>query len=236
MKYLVLLFLFLSTPVLANYIKQSDVGVCGPVKVFLTARDCGSNCIKINRDYHCKYSTMADHMVNDEARPNWATRSMVETCADEDDCKLKAKKKECLDGRWPIYNAEFTEVWCNKILSYEQKPSGSKIIVNDEAKKATHKAEVAAKKADQAAMAIASKALSCGKKVISRMLLQNKPKSLSKAQVRNLVKTYADIKNLLETGSLESARDDILAVAVNEPIVTQADKDALVAELDSCKP
>lgn len=238
-----LVFILFSTLTMAkSYLPLSkyDGKLHTGIKVFLNQSKCekhySETCVPMPPRYNPSYHKVDDEMIDDHSKPNWGTRSMVEACVGEDDCRDKATAKSCTGDRKPYYNAEYSEVWCNEILSYAKKASGRKIVVEDEAKKTSYQTQEATKKADQAAMAIASQALECGKKVISRMLLQNKPKNLSKAQVRNLVKTYKDIKNLLDTGSLESAREDILAVAINEPIVTQADKDALVAELDSCKP
>lgn len=230
------------------------------IPIYLSKTKCQEHfkekCFPMPQSYNPSYHKLDEEMVDDETKPQWASRSMIESCTSESNCKdmsiaknkakpsdceaddsrLECSVDNCITDRSSYYNKEYSEVWCGKITGYLKKKSGVKIILEDETKKQAYKTQEAARLADEAAMAIASKALSCGKKVISRMLLQNKPKGLKKAQVRNLVKTYKDIKDLLDTGSLESAREDILAVAINEPIVTQADKDALVSELDKCKP
>lgn len=254
MKILILLFIFTASAS-AGWVKQSEITGAGAKNVYLKKKYCGSDCVKIPTGYNKNYYDLEDEYIDDPQKPIWATRSMIESCSGEDACKalalskmqktpvdcvaddtrLDCQSQKCTDYRTSFYNAEYSEVWCNKISGFEKKLSGRKILSRNESKKTQFETTEAAKKADEMAMAAASKALDCGKKVISRMLLQNKPKSLSKAQVRNLVKTYKDIKNLLDTGSLESAREDILAVTLNPPIVTQADKDALVAELDACK-
>jgi hypothetical protein len=243
MRYIILSLLIISNMAMAGSwlpISKYDGNTHKGIKIFLSQKKCqkhfSEKCVEMPFKYNPSYHKLKDELIDDFSNPEWGTRSMVEPCSGESDCREKATSKSCAGNRKPYYNAEYSETCCNEILSYAKKPSGRKIVVEDEAKKTSYEAIEAAKKMDKMAMAIASKALDCGKKVISRMLLQNKPKNLKKAQVRNLVKTYKDIKNLLDTGSLESAREDILAVAINEPIVTQADKDALVAELDKCKP
>lgn len=236
MKILFFILIVFSFNSFAGYMLKSKIGDCTkPITVYLKAKKCPGDCIKIPDQYNCATGKIDDEMIDNTDSPIWGTRSLIETCSGEQDCKDKVLAKECIDGRTAYYNAEYSEVWCNKITGYNKKASGRKIVVEDATKKAQYETQKAQEKADKMAMAAASKALECGKKVISRMLIQNKPKDLSKAQVRNLVKTYKDIKNLLDTGSLESAREDILAVAINEPVVTQADKDALIAELDACK-
>lgn len=219
---------------MADFALRSEV-INGDVKRVYTKKPKKGDYIKIPSGYNSKYHVIKDEMIDDMSKPQWATRSMVEACADEADCKAKALTKECVDGRSSFYNAEYSELWCNKIDGYAKKKSGQKIVAEDVVKKETYQNTATTKKTDEMYMEMAGKAIDCGKRVISRMLLQNKPKNLKKAQIRNLVKTYKDIKDLLDTGSLESAREDILAVAINEPIVTQADKDALILELDTCK-
>jgi len=48
--------------------------------------------------------------------------------------------------------------------------------------------------------------------------------------------TYANIKALLESGSLGTARAKITEVTPDGTIVTEADRTALLAVLDGCKP
>jgi hypothetical protein len=239
MKFLAL-FLISLNAFAGSFIPMSKVGkstdgITVYTKKSMCEKKYSETCINIRGFGNRVYHKIGNEMIDDISSPVWGTRSLIEACNGEQDCKDKALVKDCVDDRIAYYNAEYSEVWCNKITGYNKISTGRKIIVEDSTKKAQYETQKAQETADKMAMAAASKALECGKKVISRMLIQNKPKDLSKAQVRNLVKTYKDIKNLLETGSLESAREDILAVAVNEPVVTQADKDALVAELDACK-
>lgn len=88
--------------------------------------------------------------------------------------------------------------------------------------------------ADIQAMVDAKSAIDCGLKVKSRMLVQNASKSLTDTQKINILSTYSTIDALLSAGSLATARVEILAVTADGVMVTEADKTALVAELDLC--
>lgn len=132
--------------------------------------------------------------------------------------------------------ADNSEVYCTKILGYEQKASGTKTVVENSSKKTNFEAAKSAKIAKEAAVVFALKAMNCGKRTIATLLVQNASKGLTKRQIKQMNKAYRDIKELLETGSLDSAKEEIEAVVADGTLVTEADKTALIAELDSCKP
>jgi len=88
--------------------------------------------------------------------------------------------------------------------------------------------------ADVLAMVDANNAIKCGLKVKSRMLVQNASKSLTDTQKINILSTYSTIDALLSAGSLATARVQILAVVADGVMIVEADKTALVAELDGC--
>ena len=74
----------------------------------------------------------------------------------------------------------------------------------------------------------------CGERVMALMLVRNQPKNLTTAQVKQVVSTYSSIKSLLGSGSLVSAREEILAVTADGVLVTDTDKTALASEVDKC--
>jgi len=88
--------------------------------------------------------------------------------------------------------------------------------------------------ADKLAMETAQKYISCGLRVKSRMLVQNSSKTLTSAQKISILTTYSTIDALLSSGSLATARGEILAVTADGVMIVEADKTALVAELDGC--
>jgi len=98
----------------------------------------------------------------------------------------------------------------------------------------TRTTEAEAEDSDAIAMATAQRYISCGLKVKSRMLVQNSSKSLTSAQKISILTTYSTIDALLSSGSLATARVEILAVTADGVMIVEADRTALVAELDGC--
>lgn len=144
MKILILFYcLIVATSSFSMFMKIDDIGVCGKVKY---AKNCGNNCIEISKRYNCKYSKKADEMKDDVSAPIWASRSMIDSCLGIMDCKEQALVKECINGRSPYYNAEYSEIWCGKITGYNQIPSGKKIVIEDQPLKAAYIAQVQAEK------------------------------------------------------------------------------------------
>ena len=148
MKLLIILFLTFSA--FANYIPKTKVGTGESLTVFMKKKKCESHyseiCIKIPSGYNSEFHKLKDQMKNDLDSPNWGQRSAIEPCSGESNCSEIALIKECLDGRHSLYNAEYSEVWCNKILSYAQIPSGKKIVSENAELKAIHEADKLSKK------------------------------------------------------------------------------------------
>ena len=242
MKYLITAILFLLCfSVFANYIPQSKVdgnlhnGLTVSSKIDRCEKSYSESCVKIPFDYNHNYHILIDEMIDDVSSPVY-TKTNVELCTDEADCLTKESEKECLDGEIVIRVAENTEVYCSKFIRYNQIASGNKIVIEDVDKKAVYESTEALIEADEMAMLAANESLKCGKKVIARMLLLNSLKDLTKAQVKQFVKGYGDIKDLLETGSLESAREDIVASVPDGTVLTDQDKTIIIQELDGCRP
>lgn len=230
----IVFFMIFSLSVSASYIKESKVGSCEyPITYYSNPAKCGANCIKLKMDYNCEYHEISDEMVSDYEKPIWATRSMVEVCSGQADCEQKVSEKVCVDERHALTNAEFTETWCNKITGYEQKLSGRKIVVENATRKAAYESAKAQKDAMETGIQTAIKRINHGKRIIALLLVRNAPKNLNKGQIKQMNATYAEIKGLLETGSLETAKDEINAITPDGTIVTNEDKTALIAEIDS---
>lgn len=67
------------------------------------------------------------------------SKSEIETCLDQTDCDQILLAKSCIDeDESPIKNYDLLEVYCSKLIGYEQIPSGSKKLVVDSAKKAAY--------------------------------------------------------------------------------------------------
>lgn len=130
----------------------------------------------------------------------------------------------CVDGVDP---------WTSKVVAGDL---GEDVFVVDQKKVSAKQAAEAAAKALEVAMAQAIKAMDCGRRTQAYLLVRNATKGLSKPQVKSLVSTYRAIKDLLDTGSLASAAEEIAAITADGTIVTEQDKLALVNFLNSCKP
>jgi len=97
----------------------------------------------------------------------------------------------------------------------------------------THTAAIAAEKTKIAGIEAALLAVEGGKRIVAYMNALNYAKGLTTAQVKTVLQD-ADlslIKSLLESGSLVTAKEEIEAYTPDGTLVTQGDKDAIIAEL-----
>jgi len=146
------------------------------------------------------------------------------------DCDDKFSSLICDSGS-KINNYDLLEVYCaTDVMRFAKKLQESPV------KKAAYEAEQSAKASLESAMNIARKAQACGKDTTAYMLVRNASKNLTRGQVKQLVKSTVDVKNLLESGSLESAKEEINATVADGVLITEADKVAIVAYIDGCKP
>lgn len=208
-----------------------------PLKMFIKA-NCEGQCLKIPENFNesCHYSEIIDEEIDDPTKPVYS-KNEVEACLDQADCEAKNATKTCIDSEESALMAQdYSEIYCSKLLRFEKKLSGAKVLVENASMKATYEAAKAAKDAKDAAIKMAKKAIDCGKQVIAMLVVQNASKGLDTTQIKAMNATYSTIKDLLETGSLTSAREEILAATADGVLVTDTDKTVLVAELDSCKP
>ena len=166
---------------------------------------------------------LIDNMVIDFIRKENAV-----SCLDEADCLAKEAEQVCTLGR--VIRTE-SEVYCAiEVL----KADGKKLVVSEE-KKAAREAAEEIKAAQDAALASALKAMDCGKSAQAAMLVRNAAKNLTTAQVKQIVAAYAPIKGLLDTGSLQSAIEEIQAIQADGVLVTEADKEAIIAHINQCR-
>lgn len=172
------------------------------------------------------YSDLVDNEVLD-----YMAKAQEESCSDIADCDAKFAALVCSQGE-KINNYDLLQVYCTYPV---YKIEGKKFVENP-TKKAAYLAAKAAEAQLQAAMAQARKAQACGKDTMAYLLVRNAQKQLSTAQVKQLVEAYATIKSLLESGSLTTAKEEISAAVADGVIVTEADKTALNAFIDECKP
>lgn len=79
------------------------------------------------------------------------------------------------------------------------------------------------------------KRFNCADKVKKKMFKINISKNLTKVQVKKFVKDFGDIISLVDTSSLDSAKEEIINVTADGVIVLESDKTELAATIDSCK-
>lgn len=180
------------------------------------------------------FFTLSDIMEDDHEKPLWGSRSMVESCDGEEDCKAKALLKECSQDREAYYNAEYSETWCNKIVGYIQKPSGRKTIQTDQQALSAHKSFEALKTQMANAKNKVKALRECLAGVIDLLVLRNASKNLTTAQVDQMVQTYQPIMSLLQAVSGVTAKEKILAASADGVFITEGDKSALTQEIDKC--
>ncbi len=173
--------------------------------------------------------------VDDLGRPVYLKENTA-ACSDNSDCQTKFLALECAEGFSRVKNLDLLEVYCTKRgEGYHQKDQA--VFVLDQAKLDAHNAQelLKAQEAEKESnIQIFLKRIDCGKRVIALMAVRNVPKNLNTAQVAQMAATYASIKGLLETASLNTAKAAIQAVVPDGILVTDDDKVALVAEIDKC--
>lgn len=106
-------------------------------------------------------------------------------------------------------------------------------LLEDSGLKASVEAADASLAASEAAVAAKLKNMEFGKRVIAILSVRNDAKSLSAADIVSLTNTYAVIQSLLMSGSIATAKAQIEAVTPDGTLVTQDDKDALLAEINA---
>jgi hypothetical protein len=166
---------------------------------------------------------LVDNMVLDFIRKENAV-----SCTDEADCLAKEAEQVCTLGK--VIRTE-SEVYC----AVEVMKADGKKLVESESKKAAREAAAAIKAAQDAALASAMKAMDCGKSAQAAMLVRNAAKNLTTTQVKQIVAAYAPIKGLLDTGSLQSSIEEIQAIQADGVLVTEADKEAIIAHINQCR-
>ncbi len=163
---------------------------------------------------------------------DYIAKSNEIACTDELDCDAKFIKLSCSLDEEKIKNYDLLSVYCAKPI---YKIEGKK-LAESASKRAAYEAAKASEASFQAAMNTARKSQACGKDAMAYLLVRNASKGLSNAQKKALVKNFADIKGLLETGSLDAAKSEISSASADGVIVTEADKVAINAYIDGCKP
>ena len=94
----------------------------------------------------------------------------------------------------------------------------------------------AIKKEKEDGIALATKAMDWGKRVVALIGIRTDSKNLNAIQINQINETFAPIVQLLFTGSLQTAYGAIDAVTPDGVLMTQADKDAMLSEIAAFAP
>lgn len=85
----------------------------------------------------------------------------------------------------------------------------------------------------ESSIALKLKNMEFGKRVLAIVSVRNDAKSLQPADVLSLSNTYAPIQALLLNGSIATAKAQVEAIVPDGVLVTQADLDAILAEMNA---
>lgn len=211
MKFLILLFLTFSA--MANYIPESKIGIdTQGLTVFMKKNKCekhySESCMKIPFGYNAETFSIKDQMIDDASSPILGARSMIESCTSLQDCSFISSQKACTDGRHSIYSTELLEVWCNKIVGYNQKLSGQKIVVEDAVKKAQYDIAQAQKKAIEDAIKLGNINRAKCKDALDFIAGQNSSsgKTIAEIDLMMSVEPYKSIYEALQANRIDKAR------------------------------
>lgn len=236
MKSLVISFLFLNVA-LAGYLPQSKIDgqQHNALASFTSLNEC-----EASYNESCVYAYGYDHRIHELGDETYDkaiySKNDTESCVDEIDCDQKHLNKSCADASEnPIKNYDTKEVYCSKFLRNDKVPTGAKILVVNQAKKDALTALENARKIKEAQIAAAMKSITCGRRVIALLSVKNSLKGLTNAQVKQMNNDYKEIKGLLESGALDTSKEEINAITPDGTIVTAQDKIDLIAEIDGCK-
>lgn len=171
-------------------------------------------------------SDLVDNVVLD-----YIAKSNEITCIDELDCDAKFIELSCSLNDEKIKNYELLSVYCAKPI---YKIDGKKLVENAE-KKAAYEAAQASKKQLEIELAQVQKARDCGSRAINVMSFRNAKKGLSKQQRKQILTIYEDIKNMLDVGSLDNAKDAINSATADGILITEADKSSMIESIVGCQ-
>jgi len=181
---------------------------------------------------------------------NWLNDSKILASSKEahslkSDCERISNEKCYELGSYPssVYSRALIEVddlnkpiYENEVLIGYEKKSENTITLDSQKLQDYQAQEVIKAQLGQkeAGLQTALRKIDCGKRVIALMVIRNVPKALSPAQIAQMNTVYAPIKGLLETASLVTAKEFILATTADGTLITEADKTDLANETQKC--
>ena len=191
----------------------------------------GQTCYELLPTYNCEYSRLQDSTENDLTKPLYS-KNETESCSGESDCQSKLALKSCLDSEEsPFINAEYSELYCSKLTGYEQKPY--KVGYDDSSLKSAYDSLEAVKQAERDAIANIQKRQKCGSKTKAAMVVKGQLRSLSESQIDQIFTDNNLLIKALDSGA-SSVESKLAAVVADGTLITQENKDDLIAFFASC--
>jgi hypothetical protein len=171
-------------------------------------------------------SELVDNLVLD-----YIEKSNEIACVDELDCDAKFIEISCSLDEEKIKNYDLLSVYCAKPI---YKIEGKK-LAESASKKAAYEAAQSSKKQLEIELLMVQKARDCGSRAINVMSLRNAKKGLSKEQRKQILTIYEDIKNMLDVGSLDNAKDAINSATADGILITESDKSSMIETIVGCQ-
>lgn len=147
------------------------------------------------------------------------------------DCDDKFTELVCDNESQKVKNFDQLSVYCAVPV---MKVDGKK-LVNSEVKKAALDSARAIKKQLEDELKMVQKARDCGSRAINFMSVRNAKKGLNKQQKKEIIVAYSEIKNMLDVGSLDNAKDAINEALVDGVLITNQDKSSMIEVIVECQ-
>jgi uncharacterized ubiquitin-like protein YukD len=220
-----------------NWLNHSKVK-SGSIEAYSLKSDCerisNETCYDLGSYPSSVYSEV-DSNIDDFNKPVYS-KNEIQSCATNEICDSIHASKVCSDSlEYSIKNYDLNQVYCSRVIGYETK--AIKIIELDSAKLSAYQAqEIFKTQARQKEQVIqfALKRIECVKRVIGLLVLRNSTKVLTTANIAQINSTYAPIKGLIDTGSLNTAKEQMALIVPDGTLITVDDKNDLISESDKC--
>lgn len=123
-----------------RYIEASPNGVTA---LFTCEQKPQEQCLDFSHIESWETAEIVDNLVDDHERPHWSSPFEEEVCEGKDDCETKLLAKFCKEGS-KFINENYNQIYCIKILSYDKKVQGKKLVNNPDRLKALKDSKKAA--------------------------------------------------------------------------------------------
>jgi len=216
------------------------VGKAGATKTYGTKDSCetkeGQECFDVT-GVDRRYKEVQPSQQDDLTKPIFKAPYNVENCDSDTHCGglMQAKEAECTNGDYSQYQKNAVlpgyTIYCTGVTGYEQKTVN--VIVDNAALKTSVEAADAQKAADDAALAAVAADAAFGNRMIAYVGARVRSKSLNLTDTKQVLSDYSAVIGLLRAGSITHAKTEIEGLTPDGTRISQADKDALLAEINA---